>query len=255
MTSYKITGVLGEGGQGVVFRAWRTSDSKNVAIKYRPIKHIVNWTDERHPHPYEVKMLKTLTAVPGVINYIESFVDHKDYAIITELAEGETLFQTIQRHPHLTEKEMACIVMQLTLILKDCHNKGVAHLDLKPENIINNHGVLKLIDFGLAREFEKDKHYDYFCGTRGFTPPEVIYHTPHKIIPREVFGIGATLVDILGTDNCFIDKHGLVKFLNHDRVSRKCIVLIKKMCHPVPALRPSLDAILNDGWFVENLKF
>ena len=150
---------------------------------------------------------------------------------------------------------MACIIMQLAIILNDCHIKGVAHLDLKPENIIINHGALKLIDFGLARDFDKNIHYDYFCGTRGFIRPEVVFHTPHKFIPRDVFALGATLVDILGTDTCLINKHGLVRFFKCEHVSEKCIALIKKMCHPVPSMRPSIVDILNDAWFVENLNF
>lgn len=92
--------------------------------------------------------------------------------IVTDFFEGGNLIQHIAQLDAFTERDAATIAAQLADALQDIHKKGVAHLDIKPENVVfDAQGCLKVIDFGSAAFVGQPCPV---AGTAEFLPPELI---------------------------------------------------------------------------------
>src|SRR3954447_1610003 len=142
---YRISGKLGEGGMGTVYRATDTKLQRDVAIKVLP-DAFANDPDRLARFTREAQVLASLNhpniaAIHGV----------EDRALVMELAEGATLAGP------LTEEEALPIIHQLIDALEYAHEKGIVHRDLKPANIkLTPEGKVKVLDFGLAKALTND---------------------------------------------------------------------------------------------------
>ena len=146
---YAIAARIGEGGMGEVYRAHDSKLGRDVAIKILP--HIFTADPERlarfarearvlaalnHPHIGAIYGLEDADGVP---------------ALVLELVDGETLADRIARGP-LALQESLTFARQIAEALDAAHEKGIVHRDLKPANIkVTRDGVVKLLDFGLAK--------------------------------------------------------------------------------------------------------
>lgn len=94
---------------------------------------------------------------------------------------GGELFDFISEKERLSEEEASDFIQQILLGLKHMHSKNIAHLDLKPENIMlksENSHLLKLIDFGLSRKIKPGEEVREMLGTPEFVSPEVVNYEP-----------------------------------------------------------------------------
>lgn len=99
---------------------------------------------------------------------------------VTEFIDGQTLRQWMHDHPAASLKEVRNIIEQIAQGLRAMHRQEMIHQDLKPENImIDEHGVLKIIDFGSTKiagiaEIVTPLERDRILGTRNYTAPEYL---------------------------------------------------------------------------------
>ena len=153
---YRITGKLGEGGMGEVYRATDTKLNRDVALKILP-EQFASDAQRMGRFQREAEVLASLNHPNiGAIHGIE----HTDTttALVLELVEGPTLADRIQQGP-LPLDEVEAIALQITEALEAAHEKGVVHRDLKPANIkVTPEGQVKVLDFGLAKASENDPH-------------------------------------------------------------------------------------------------
>jgi len=152
--SHEITGVLGRGGMGEVYRARDTKLKRDVAIKILP--------EEFSLDPERIARFHREARAIAALNHANIAAIHElgetrtTKFIVLELVEGDTLAQRIQRGP-LPVEEALNIARQIGEALEAAHEKGIIHRDLKPANIkITPQGKVKLLDFGLARIFEDE---------------------------------------------------------------------------------------------------
>jgi serine/threonine-protein kinase len=140
---YKITAKLGEGGMGAVYRATDTRLHRDVAIKILP-PAFADDVARMQRFEREAQVLASLNhpniaAIYGV----------EQGAIVMELVEGQNLKGPV---PVQTAVDYA---RQIASGLEAAHEKGIVHRDLKPANIrVTPDGVVKLLDFGLAKAAE-----------------------------------------------------------------------------------------------------
>lgn len=94
--------------------------------------------------------------------------------IITEYISGMSLYEYMEKKGLMDEAEVCGIVRQLLEVLQTIHAEGIVHRDINPDNIIiSGDGVVKLIDFGIAREKKEGKNQDTtILGTAGYAAPE-----------------------------------------------------------------------------------
>ncbi len=119
----------------------------------------------------EIEVLKKLDH-PNIIKLFEFYQDDSNYYLITEYCTGGELFDRIIKFKHFTEQKAAIIMKQLLSAVSYCHKLKIVHRDLKPENILfenpSKTSSLKIIDFGTARIFRKDKKMQQCLGTVSF---------------------------------------------------------------------------------------
>lgn len=94
--------------------------------------------------------------------------------VIEEFINGETLEEYMEKRGVLEENQVCSIVREICSALFVVHNRGIVHRDIKPENVmISNDGVVKVIDFGIARNIKEGKTQDTeILGTVGYAAPE-----------------------------------------------------------------------------------
>ena len=146
---YEILTPLGVGGMGEVYRARDTKLHREVALKVLP-ESLVDDRDRLARFAREAHLLASLNH-PGIAQ-IHGVEDSGDvHALVLELVEGETLAERIRRGP-IPLPETLSIARQMASALAAAHDAGIIHRDLKPANVkITPDGVVKLLDFGLAK--------------------------------------------------------------------------------------------------------
>jgi len=154
---YEITGAIGAGGMGEVFRARDTKLNRDVAIKVLPAafaddpERLARFTREaqtlaslNHPNIAAIYGLETVGASPT----------GSTIALVMELVEGDDLSVHIARGP-IPIAEALPIARQIAEALEAAHEQGIVHRDLKPANIkVRTDGTVKVLDFGLAKAMD-----------------------------------------------------------------------------------------------------
>src|SRR5712691_8919986 len=146
---YEITGALGAGGMGEVYRARDTKLNRDVALKVIPDTFALD-PDRVARFTREAQVLASLNHphIAAIYGFEDSGETH---ALVLELVEGETLADRIARGA-LPLDEALPIARQIAEALEAAHEHGVIHRDLKPANIkITPDGGVKVLDFGLAK--------------------------------------------------------------------------------------------------------
>lgn len=124
----------------------------------------------------EVTILQTLDH-PNIVNYYETYDDHKYLYLVMQNCSGGELFDSIERFEKkgkpYSEKMAAETIQKCLGALQHCHAMNIIHRDIKPENIMYDANEnVRLVDFGLAKQTKAV--LDMVAGTPYFMAPEVI---------------------------------------------------------------------------------
>jgi serine/threonine-protein kinase len=149
---YQVESLLGAGGMGEVYRATDTVLGRQVAIKILPADL---GTDPERTARFrrEAKILASLNHSNIAAIYGVEAADARADALglVLELVEGPTLADRLEAGP-LPVDEALTVARQIAEALDAAHQQGVVHRDLKPGNVkVRDDGVVKVLDFGLAR--------------------------------------------------------------------------------------------------------
>ena len=146
---YEVVAAIGSGGMGEVYRARDTKLGREVAAKVLP-EAFLHDTDRIARFEREAKALAALNH-PHIAALYEMAQDGGRQFLVMELIEGITLRDLISSGLLPLEQTLD-IARQIADALEAAHEKGVVHRDLKPANVkITPDGVVKVLDFGLAR--------------------------------------------------------------------------------------------------------
>src|SRR5246127_2668864 len=145
---YEITGLLGSGGMGEVYRARDKRLERTVAIKILPA-HLSSDPVCKQRFEREAKTISSLNHPHICTLHDVGSQDGVDY-LVMECVEGETLAKRLEKGPLPLEQVLKCGA-QIADALDKAHRSGVVHRDLKPGNIMLTPTGAKLLDFGLAK--------------------------------------------------------------------------------------------------------
>jgi serine/threonine protein kinase/Tol biopolymer transport system component len=145
---YEITGAMGAGGMGEVYRARDTRLGRDVAIKILP-QHLTEKAEARQRFEREARTLSSLNHAHICTLYDVGHQDGTDF-LVMELLDGETLAKRLERGP-LATAELLRVAIEIADALEKAHRRGILHRDLKPSNIMLTKSGAKLMDFGLAK--------------------------------------------------------------------------------------------------------
>ncbi|KRZ49734.1 Death-associated protein kinase dapk-1, partial [Trichinella nativa] len=132
----------------------------------------------------EIDVLREIGGHPNVISLHQVFETELEIILILELVAGGELFEHLSKKECLEEAEASAFVRQILLGLDHIHSKHIAHLDLKPENVMlkaANSTCVQLIDFGLSRRIPPDTCVKKLLGTEEFVGKDLIVEISHFI--------------------------------------------------------------------------
>ncbi|KAL8518242.1 hypothetical protein ACS0TY_009564 [Phlomoides rotata] len=170
---YQLCEELGRGRFGVVYRCYSDAAADSFACK-SIYKHSLSDSADRRCIDTEPKILHLLSGCPNILRLHDVYEDDDYIHLITDLCDGGDLFDRITSGASFSEPDAAAVLEQLMVAIAFCHRLGVAHRDIKPDNILfDSRGKLKLADFGSAEMFEISDMNDV-VGTPYYVAPEVL---------------------------------------------------------------------------------
>ncbi|MGH9200236.1 MAG: serine/threonine-protein kinase, partial [Vicinamibacterales bacterium] len=150
---YEIQGPLGAGGMGEVYKAFDRDLRRVVALKVLP-DQFVSDAERVARFEREATTLASINHAHVAQIYGIARDDHERRILIMEFVEGDDLAARILRG-RLPLDEALAIARQIAAALEATHEIGIVHRDLKPANIkVRSDGVVKVLDFGIARARE-----------------------------------------------------------------------------------------------------
>ncbi len=181
---YEITGVIGEGGMGIVFSAKHKIIERKLAIKMLPAEI----AGEKNTLQRFVREAKAASRIshPNIVEVTDFGVTPEGLPyFVMEQIEGVTLKQLMADRSPLPVNEIAAIVSQIASALDAAHKAKVAHRDLKPENIfVSSRGFVKIVDFGIAKIIDVAENSQL----RKLTRAGSVFGTPEYMSPEQASG-------------------------------------------------------------------
>jgi len=269
--------VLGTGGYARVVLGRNRDTGERVAIKL---------LDTRQPDPSsgraaspeaaivrEVAALRRAGAHPNVCQlhgYYRLGEDGACHAMVLELCRGGELFRLVERYGALDEKKIRPIFVGVLEGLQHLHAQGIAHRDLKLENIMlaqapgNSEGaaVPKICDLGLAHTYARgpegkgwaERELTQFCGSRSYCAPEVMARLGYNGYRADAWSLGVCLFGLVAgffpvdeassRDWRFERISRLQSAAPHESTTRTIFGFYGRTCPLSPALVDLLDGLL-----------
>jgi serine/threonine protein kinase len=204
ISHFKILEKLGEGGMGVVYRAEDANLKRTVAIKFLP-RGLEAHEPERARFLQEAQAASAINH-PNVCTIYEISEHEGQQFIVMEYVEGKTLRQMVPLQKVQTAIHYG---IQIGEALQEAHSKGIAHRDIKTDNImVNTKNQVKVMDFGLAKLKGSLKltKTSSTVGTLAYMAPEQIQGG--EVDARsDIFSFGVVLYEMLTGHMPFRGEH------------------------------------------------
>jgi serine/threonine-protein kinase len=172
VSHYRLVRKLGEGGMGSVFQATDTRLNRQVAIK---VLRSVKLDDPRGRQRFlqEARSASALSH-PNIVTIHDIFSEGGSDYLVMEYIAGKTLNELITPGG-MKPAKMIDVAVQIADALATAHEAGIIHRDLKPGNImVSDSGVVKLVDFGLAKSLLQDPSAESVTQTAAAAPLTVV---------------------------------------------------------------------------------
>jgi serine/threonine-protein kinase len=197
---YEILKEIGRGGMSVVYLAMDNRLNKSLVVK--DIRKRMHSNNELLINSLivEANMLKKFDhgALPKIYDIIES---SGDIYVVMDYIEGESLKERLKRDKVIPLKEVLDWAKQLSNVLGYLHSRKphpIIYRDMKPDNImLTPEGKIKLIDFGIAREYKTDNSTDTTnLGTKAYAAPEQV-SGKQTDARTDIYSLGVTLYHLV----------------------------------------------------------
>jgi eukaryotic-like serine/threonine-protein kinase len=176
LSHYRVLSLIGAGGMGEVYLAEDTRLGRKVALKLLP-REFTEDPERVRRFELEARAASSLNH-PNIVTIFEvGQVDGRHF-IATEYIDGQTLRERVSG-AQLEVREALDVAAQIASALEAAHEAGIVHRDIKPENVIvRRDGLVKVLDFGLAKLAERQS------GSAGFEPTTVegVNTTPGMVL-------------------------------------------------------------------------
>ncbi|XP_055768156.1 cyclin-dependent kinase-like 5 isoform X2 [Salvelinus fontinalis] len=223
MNKFEVLGIVGEGAYGVVLKCRHKETNELVAIK--KFKDSEENEEVKETTLRELKMLRTLKQ-ENIVELKEAFRRRGKLYLVFEYVERNML-ELLEELPNGAPPDKArAYIYQLIKAIHWCHKNEIVHRDIKPENLlISSEDVLKLCDFGFARNLSEgsDANYTEYVATRWYRSPELLLGAPYgKAV--DMWSVGCILGEL---------SDGQPLFPGESEIDQ--LFTIQKVLGPLPA--------------------
>ena len=247
ISRYEIKTLIGAGGMGSLYLARDTNPNTNRLVALKLLNATLDSTELRERFGREARALAALNH-PSIVDIYDSGEFRGSPFIVMEYVRGETLAERIKRKAPMSLALKLKVMTELCSGLAHAHEAGIVHRDIKPANLmVDQHGRLKILDFGIARMHEASMtrvgglqmtQVNVRIGTPGYMSPEQI--EGGEIDRRsDIFAVGAVFYELLAYREAFTGS-------NTRQIENKVLE-----AHPVsltsfiPDLDPEIQAIIS----------
>ncbi|XP_053313301.1 cyclin-dependent kinase-like 5 isoform X4 [Spea bombifrons] len=179
MNKFEVLGVVGEGAYGVVLKCRHKETKEIVAIK--KFKDSEENEEVKETTLRELKMLRTLKQ-ENIVELKEAFRRRGKLYLVFEYVE-KNMLELLEEMPNgVPPEKVKNYIYQLIKAIHWCHKNDIVHRDIKPENLlISYNDILKLCDFGFARNLSEGSNANYteYVATRWYRSPELLLGAPY----------------------------------------------------------------------------
>jgi serine/threonine protein kinase len=195
---YKIHSELGKGGMATVYLAEDEKFKHSVAIKVLN-KEFVHNDNIRKRFLSEARNIFKMSH-PNIIKVTDLIDEGDTVAFVMEYIEGQTLKEYLDTKGKLNEEEIKRLFAQMLEAVGYVHEQGLIHRDIKPSNfMISSKGVVKLLDFGIAKNTDTTSaEYTQTgttqnMGTPMYMSPEQVKSTKEVTAQSDIYSLGVVL--------------------------------------------------------------
>ena len=255
---YQIMQEVGKGATSTVHIAKNTVNNEIVCAKIMEKQSLASEENMKFFRK-EIGIMSSINH-PNIVKYYELLEDVNYYYVIMEYCQGESLQKIINRPGRLSETYIANIFRQLMQALQYLHETGIAHRDLKPDNIIvGPKSKIKLVDFGLSTDNASNLRLTY-CGSLAFAAPECIQREPYLAPLADIWSAGVILYMMAvgqlpwPTSNLVQMMKNITsgKFIIPLYLSKGIHDLLSRMLRLNPSERPTSSQVLQCEWLKQD---
>lgn len=201
---FKIESFIGKGGMGVIYKALDLKLQRTVAIKILPLE--LKSDDVARKRFLREAQAASRLEHPNICIIHEIYESDDINFIVMQYIEGRNLRQLLREEKRIPIPTFLDYAKQMASALALAHSQGIIHRDIKPSNImVTPDGLVKILDFGLAKFFEKDESLttaDTVVGTLAYMSPEQC--KGEKLTPStDIFSLGVVLYEMVTGKNPF----------------------------------------------------
>lgn len=269
---YTIGEQIGGGAFSKVYKATcKLTPDKDIAVKIISLDQVPEIWKEKSLRK-ELKIIRRLQH-PNIIRVWNIIKTRHSVYIFMEYAEKNSIFHYLRSSGPISEIDARFWTSQVASALYYMHSKGIAHRDLKNENILlDRDNNAKLTDFGFAC-FTYDKNTNRpvnsptLCGTTSYIAPEVM-NPPYDAKKADCWSLGVCIFEMLTNSKPFdenLSPKRLLKMQLERRwyfpaeiapnLSAEVKDLIIKLLEPNPTQRMSAHQVLTQAWIIKGYGF
>jgi hypothetical protein len=211
---YEIVAEVGRGGMGIVHKAFDHKLERHVALKILPGQL---WGDETAMR-YFIREARAIAALkhPNIVGVYDFGEGFGSAYLAMEFLEGPNLQALLKSDPERMKRNWRDWFVQAARGIAAAHSKSILHRDLKPANLVlDEHGILRILDFGLARPEADSGSTSKLIGTPAFFPPEVLRGEAASAA-SDVYSLGATFYTLAAGRWPYVGDDVLVARLERD---------------------------------------
>ena len=244
--TYEIKSLIGKGGMSTVYLA----EHKRLHTRWA-VKEVRKQQGTRFDFLAESNILKRLQH-PMLPRIVDIFEDAENIYIVEDFVEGITLDDLIKREKKVDEPLALQWFRDLCGVLRYLHTQQpnpIIYRDMKPSNImLQPDGSLKLIDFGIAREYKEASSGDTtYIGTKGYAAPEQ-FGRAQTDARTDIYALGVTMYHLVTGKSPYEPPYQFVPVRELDgKLSHGIEYILNKCVQPEPADRyQDVDKLLDD---------
>ena len=260
MHRYDIVEHIESGSQGNVVCCTDKSSKQQVAIKVFQANSTSAFAIESNVH----KTMKGKSS--RICHVVDSFESYGKGYIVMEKYKADLFDMAFSSENKMNEKQLKKTFRRICRGVRDLHVRGIAHLDIKPENVlVDDHENPFLCDFGCAFVLPTEKKSEKLSrkdrckvfayltgrGTKVYSAPELSKCIPCNPFPADIFSLGVLLYTLL--TGCFPTR---LQNLEIDITPAKQKMdavgysLLSSMVSFLPFARPTIESVLHHSWMI-----